>query len=198
MSSEERMLPELLAFFKALADENRLKIVGLLAQQPYSVEKLAEALGIGVSTASHHLSKLAKAGLVRADVDGHYYIYSLQTDNLHKMAERLLKSEDLPRLSIEPGEDAFERKTLSAFLDSEGRIKSFPMQEKKFLVLLKYVSETFEPGIRYTEKQVNEILSRFNEDTALLRRNLIDYGLMKRESSGRSYWRTEPQTAGES
>ena len=32
---------QLLVFFKALADANRLKIVGLLAQQPYTVEQLA-------------------------------------------------------------------------------------------------------------------------------------------------------------
>lgn len=192
MSTEENRVPELLASFKALADENRLKIVGLLAHQPYSVEKLAHALGIGVSTASHHLSKLAKAGLVRAQVEGHYYIYSLQTDALHEMAQRLLKSEELPNLAEDTGSDAFERKTLTTFLDAEGRIKSFPAQEKKYLVLLDYVAKAFDPGVRYTEKQVNEILSRFHEDTALLRRNLVDYGLMQREGGGGAYWRTEP------
>jgi DNA-binding transcriptional ArsR family regulator len=35
---------QLLTFFKALADANRLKIIGLLAQQPYSVEQLSAML----------------------------------------------------------------------------------------------------------------------------------------------------------
>lgn len=69
--TEQEQLAELLVFFKALADESRLKIIGLLAQQPYSVEKLAEALGLGVSTTSHHLACLTKAGLVSVRVDGH-------------------------------------------------------------------------------------------------------------------------------
>jgi hypothetical protein len=58
-------------------------------------------------------------------------------------------------------------------------------------VLLRYVLKAFEPDIRYSEKQVNEILSRFNEDTALLRRNLVDYGMMNREGGGGAYWRVQ-------
>ena len=190
--TEQEMLTELLSFFKALADENRLKIIGLLAQHPYTVEKLAEPLGLGVSTVSHHLSKLAKAGLVRVQVDGHYYIYSLQTDTLREMAQRLLHEEALPQLSQDVNEDAFERKVMAAFVDADGRIKAFPSQQKKYLVLLGYVLKAFEPGTRYSEKQVKEILSRYNEDTALLRRDLVDYGMMTREGGGGAYWRTEP------
>jgi len=187
----EELTAELLAFFKALADENRLKIVGLLSQQPYTVEKLAEALGVSVSTTSHHLSRLAKAGLVAARTDGHYYIYSLQPEVLKSMAQRLLKAEELPRLSSGTDKDAFDRKVMDNFTDSEGRITAFPAQEKKFLVLLRYAAKAFEPGLRYPEKQVNEILARFHEDTALLRRSLVDYRLMSREGGGGAYWRSE-------
>jgi len=186
---EREMLSELLSFFKALADENRLKIVGLLAQHPYTVESLANTLGLGVSTVSHHLSKLAKAGLVSVQVDGHYYVYSLQVEALKAMAQRLLHEEELPRLSLDVNEDEFDRKVMAAFVDTNGRIKAFPAQEKKYLVLLRYVVKAFEPGVRYSEKQVNEILTRFNEDTALLRRNLVDYGMMAREKGGSAYWR---------
>jgi DNA-binding transcriptional ArsR family regulator len=57
---------QLLTFFKAMADANRLKIVGLLAQQPYSVEQLAAMLDLKPSTVSHHLKLLSEAGLVSA------------------------------------------------------------------------------------------------------------------------------------
>jgi DNA-binding transcriptional ArsR family regulator len=53
------MSEELVSFFKALADANRLKIVGLLSQQPYSVEQLAAMLHLRPSTISHHLAKLS-------------------------------------------------------------------------------------------------------------------------------------------
>ena len=58
------MSEELVTFFKALADKNRLKIVGLLAEKSYSVEELATLLGLKPPTVSHHLAKLVDVGLV--------------------------------------------------------------------------------------------------------------------------------------
>lgn len=181
---------ELLAFFKALADENRLKIIGVLAQKPSSVENIAAQIGLSMSTTSHHLARLARAGLVSARAEGHYYIYSLHTDALKSMSQRLLHDEQIRQLSQPVSDDAYDQKVLSNFLDSEGRIKSFPAQDKKLLAILRYAVKAFEPGLQYPEKRVNEILSRFNEDTAFLRRSLIEYKLMEREGGGGAYWRT--------
>jgi predicted transcriptional regulator len=188
---ETDLSEELLNFFKALADGNRLKIVGLLAQQPCTVEQLSALLSLGVSTTSHHLSRLSKAGLVTARTDGHYYIYSLQTEALQKMAQRLLKAEELTRLSADVDLDSYDRKVLANFTDENGRIKAFPAQEKKFIAVLRYVVTAFEPGKHYSEKQVNEILERFNEDTAMLRRSLVSYKFMAREGGGGDYWLLE-------
>jgi biotin operon repressor len=180
---------DLLEFFKALADENRLKIVGLLAQREFSVEELAETLGLGVSTTSHHLSRLSKAGLVAARTDGHYFLYSLKMEVIQKMSAKLLTKENLPLLSQNVSEDDFERKVMAAFTDAEGRIKDFPEKEKKLLVILRYVVKEFEAGKRYPEKEVNEILLKFNQDTAFIRRSLVEYKLMGRQGGGGEYWR---------
>lgn len=180
---------ELLNFFKALADGNRLKIVGILAQGSQTVEQIASILGVGVSTVSRHLQILSHAGLVTARADGHYFIYSLQTDELHGMARRLLQTEELPRLSQDLDMEAYDRKVLDTFLDANGRITAFPAQEKKFQVLLRYVLRDFEEGKQYSEKQVNEMLGRYSDDTASLRRGLIEYKLMAREGGGRAYWK---------
>ena len=51
------MSDELVSFYKVLADANRLKIVGLLARQAYSVEELAALLKLKPSTVSHHLAR---------------------------------------------------------------------------------------------------------------------------------------------
>lgn len=182
---------ELLQFFKAMADSNRLKIIGLLSQKPHTVEQLSALLDLGMSTTSHHLSNLAKAGLVEARTDGHYYLYSLRQDTLQEMSQRLLKQENLPELAVAVDEQAYDRKVLKTFTDEEGRIIAFPSQLKKYQVLLRYVVKAFEPGIRYPEKQVNEILSRFNDDTADLRRGLVEFKLMDREGGGGAYWRLE-------
>ena len=182
---------ELLQFFKAMADGNRLKIVGLLSQKPHTVEQLSILLGLGMSNTSHHLSNLAKAGLVEARTDGHYYLYSLRQDTLQEMSQRLLKQDTLPKLAVAVDEQAYDRKVLKTFTDEEGRIIAFPSQLKKYQVLLRYVVKAFEPGIRYPEKQVNEILSRFHDDTADLRRGLVEFKLMAREGGGGAYWRLE-------
>lgn len=187
--SEVSYIEELLAFFKALADANRLKIVGLLACQPYTVEQLAAILDLGASTVSHHLSRLADAGLVSARAEGYYSVYSLQTGVLEAAARRLLSQEALPHLADDLDRDTYDRKVLANFVKPDGRIKAFPAQEKKFQVILRYVLRAFEPSCRYSEKQVNEILSRFSDDTARLRRGLVEHRLMAREGGGGEYWR---------
>lgn len=182
---------ELLEFFKALADANRLKIIGLLAQSPATVEQIASALNLSSSTVSHHLARLAKSGLVSARPDSYYSIYQLETKQLEAMAQRMLARETLPAVTEEIDMDAYDRKVLNTYLTSDGKVRAFPSQQKKYEVVMRHVVQAFEPGKRYTEKQVNEILSRFNEDTAQMRRSLIDLGLMQRQGGGGEYWRSE-------
>jgi len=187
----ENQVEELVRFFKALAEPNRLRIIGLLAQKPQSVEQLATALQVGESTVSHHLSRLAEAGLVSARAEGYYSIYSLHTAALAGMAKKILHEETLPGLALGMDMDAFDRKVLATFSDSSGRIKAFPVQEKKFLVILRHILEEFESGVKYPEKRVNQILARYSADTATLRRSLVEYGFMAREGGGGNYWRVQ-------
>ena len=182
------MSEELVTFFKALADANRLKIVGLLAQQSYSVEQLAALLNLRPSTISHHLSKLSDAGLVSAKADSYYNVYHLEEEALRKT--RLLFSEQELAAVVENVDlDAYDRKIVEDYSLPSGRLKTIPAQRKKLEAVLRYVVSVFEPGVRYTEKQVNEMLSHFHEDTATLRRELVGYGLLQREDGGGRYWR---------
>lgn len=188
---EDNMTKELLEFFKTLADATRLKIIGLLATKPYTGEKLAHTLGLGVSTISHHVGKLCKAGLVHAHPDGYYNVYSLDLSAIARMAQRLTKTEDLPKLAESVEEDAFDRKVMKTFVDSFGRFKAFPAQEKKYLVLLRHAVKSFEFDRKYSEKEVSDILIEFHEDYSKLRRDLIEYKFMGREGGGKNYWRNE-------
>ena len=178
-------------FFKVLGEPQRLRIVGLLAQSPHTVEQIAKALKLGVSTVSHHLSRLSDAGLVSAKAEGYYSVYRLNAEALRDMARTLLKQAEKPIITEAENPDAYERKVLSTFTEADGRIKSFPVQEKKYLVLVRHVLKAFEPGVRYPEKRVNQILKNYNEDTARLRRSLVEHGYMAREGGGGKYWRTE-------
>jgi hypothetical protein len=187
--SEQELSAAALPLFKALADRNRLTIIGYLAAKPRSVEDLAGLLRLGASTVSHHLTILSGAGLVTAKAQGYYSIYSLQTGVLEETAKQLLKREQLRNLAGEAAEDTYDKKVLETFTEPDGTIKSFPMQEKKYLVLIRYVLKAFEPGVKYTEKHVNSMLSRFSKDTARLRRSLVEYKFMEREGGGGKYWR---------
>ncbi|MGA2503617.1 MAG: metalloregulator ArsR/SmtB family transcription factor [Anaerolineales bacterium] len=183
---------ELVLFFKALADANRLKIVGLLAQRPYSGEELAALLGLKASTVSHHLSRLSQVGLVSARAEGYYNVYRLEESALQKT--RLLFSHtNLVSVADGVDVDGYDRKVIADFTRPDGSLKEIPAQRKKLDAVLRYVVRDFKPGNRYTEKQVNKILSRFHDDTASLRRELVGAKLMEREGGGGEYWRLEGQ-----
>lgn len=185
------MNDELVTFFKALSDANRLKIIGLLAQQPYSVEELAELLNLKASTVSHHLSKLAKVGLVSAKADSYYNIYQLDEKALEAKSRGIFSQESLAASVADVDAGAYDNKIIKDYARKDGGLKTIPAQRKKLEAILRYVVKAFEINKRYSEKKVNEILSRYHEDTASLRRELVGFGLMKREGGGGEYWREE-------
>jgi hypothetical protein len=54
---------------------------------------------------------------------------------------------------------------------------------------LNKIAESFEVGRKYTENEINEIISRIYErDYVAVRRYLIEYGLMDRQANGKAYW----------
>ncbi|MGX1160780.1 hypothetical protein FBY31_0852 [Arthrobacter sp. SLBN-100] len=73
-----------------------------------------------------------------------------------------------------------------------GKIERYPanMAERRVL-LARIASEAIKPGERLTERQVNERLLSYTDDVVLLRRYLVDFGLLERTASGSSYSRPE-------
>jgi len=183
------MSEELVTFFKALADSNRLKIVGLLAEKPYSVEELAALLKLKPSTVSHHLSKLAEAELVNSHAESYYSVYQLDKDMLEKKKRTMFSQAELSTVAAEVDADAYDSKVIRDFTRRDGSLKTIPAQRKKLDAILRYVVKSFDVGKRYGERRVNEILSKYHEDTATLRRELVGSGLMEREGGGGEYWR---------
>jgi hypothetical protein len=180
---------DLVRLFKALGDATRLRLVGTLAHGPSTVEGLAAAAGVGSSTVSHHLKRLASVGLVHARAEGPYSVYTLDRAPLHDLAQRLTGDAALPAFAADADLDAFDRKVLATFVDADGRIKAFPTQAKKALVVVRYALGAFEPGVTFSEAEVNERLRRYSDDTARLRRAFVDHGFMQRTPDGAAYWR---------
>jgi len=70
-----------------------------------------------------------------------------------------------------------------------GRITALPAKRAVRLLLLDAVAQAFEPGRRYDEAAVNEVLKALSDDHAALRRHLVDEELMSRTPDG-TYWRS--------
>ena len=93
-----------------------------------------------------------------------------------------------------------ERSTLPReirpFLDDAGRLRQWPSRHKVQRMAIALLARRFEPGREYREKEVNETLMDCHTfaDWALLRRNLVDWGFMARESDGSRY-RLQPDAA---
>lgn len=188
MEDQNRQL--LLRFFRALADETRLKIIGLLAQQDRSVEELATLLDLRAPTISHHLTKLKDAELIQMQRDGTTHIYHLDVQALQQMHKDMLLPEKT-RALVSPAhpQDSWEQKILNDF-STEGRLKEIPAMRKKRDVILHWLAGQFKIDHPYTEAEVNAIIKHYHHDTATLRRELIGMQLMEREAG--IYRRTTP------
>ncbi len=82
---------------------------------------------------------------------------------------------------------------IGRFLDEQGRIKIWPSKQEMKRAVVLYLSEKFQTGVVYTEKEVNAIINEWHtfNDYFLLRRGLIDYKLLLRARDGSSYWKEQ-------
>jgi len=192
----------LLDFFKTMGDENRLKIIILIRDREYRVSELAQVLELREPTISHHISKLREQGLANLRVDGNSHYYRLN----RSMWDRTVKiAADLDNVEFDlrlPKEDKswidalditdFDRKVLKDYT-IDGSLSKIPGKQKKLLVILRWLATKFEADTIYTEFEVNEILKPYSyrtEDHVGLRRDLIEFGFLRRERGGGKYWLT--------
>ena len=187
--------PEImLQFCKAMADESRLKIIGLLSTAEHSVQQLASILELKEPTVSHHLGILKQLDLVRLRADGNFRWYRLNEEVLGQISRAVFSRDGIARLAISVGARDPERKVLDNFVDGQ-RLLEIPVSYKKRLVILKWLVGFFEPDISYTESQVNALLKLHHQDCATLRREMIGCGMLARDKGiyrrrPESVWRT--------
>ncbi len=179
--------PVALQFFKALGDESRLKMAGLLASREYGVEELAAALNLRPPTVSHHLGVLRRIGLVQVRPEGTTRYYRLDFDALRRMHHET-RPEKITVVDDADAGAAWERKVLRDFFDGE-RLKEIPASRKKRMVILAWLADRFDRDRRYPEAELNAIIARHHADTATLRREMIGTGLMARADG--VYWRLD-------
>ena len=173
-------LNTLLQFFKALANESRLKLVGAIAQQERSVEELASILALKEPTVSHHLTKLKQLQLVKMRSEGNTHYYRLDLDTLQNLQKATLTATQVARTDID--DNIWETKVLDSFVEAD-RIKEIPASRKKRRIILKWLVQKFECDRLYSELELNQAIKPIHADTATLRRELVGYNMMHRENS---------------
>ncbi len=196
---DEGLHEDVLKLLKALADENRLRMVELMSQRAYTVSELAVVFDLTEPTVSHHVSKLHAAGLLRLKMEGNQRFYSMNEKRLSTFKFYMNSIENLPARAEKVKPDTAwiealdwsesDKKILRDYTKNE-KLVQMPVKDAKALVILRWLATKFEAGKHYTEKQVNAILTVYHEDYATLRRTLVDYGYMRRERGGGDYWLT--------
>ncbi len=88
---------------------------------------------------------------------------------------------------------------IARFLNDEGKIKQLPSKREAKYVVLTYLAGQFSCDKDYTEKEVNSVIDSWHTfgDYFLLRRELIDCGLLCRTRDGARYWRKGEEIAEE-
>lgn len=163
----------LLDVCKLLLDEDRLKILGLLAQQPCSTETLATKLD--VARLNLHLHKLEEAGLVKQRSEQGIAAYQLDNKRILHL-KKLLFARGEASETQSPAE-----KDLAKFV-KQGQLILLPIHSAKLLLVLGWLADKFQSGVEYPEREVNEKLKGHAVDYATLRRLLIDHGLLVRQA----------------
>ncbi|HUO89014.1 MAG TPA: metalloregulator ArsR/SmtB family transcription factor [Rhizomicrobium sp.] len=180
------MTETLLEFFKAMAHESRLRIVGLLAQREHSVQELAAALDLKEPTVSHHLAVLKDLGLVTVRAEGTTRWHALDRAALERLSTRVLQQSPAETAAKVEPED-WDEKVLRGFVRADGTLTHMPASRKKRGAVLRWLMRDFEEGRRYSEAEVNARIQRRHWDSATLRRELIGHRMMARAE--RMYWR---------
>lgn len=176
--------PQILAFFKAMANESRLRIVGLLAERERSVQELAALLALKEPTVSHHLAALKTIGLVSMRAEGVTHWHKLEREALTAFNRMLFDQKTMAALKEPLSEEA---RIVANYLQEDGKLARLPAARRKRWVVLKFLMRAFETGRRYKEAELNEILQRRHWDSATIRREMIGYGMLARERG--IYWK---------
>lgn len=79
-NNEQRV--ETAEFFKALGDETRIRIIGMLSIDDLCMCEIVSGLQIPSSTVSHHLKLLERGKVIQSRKEGRYTVYSLNKEKV--------------------------------------------------------------------------------------------------------------------
>lgn len=162
-----------------LAEPDRLAVYAAMVLGADTVEAIIASTGLEPKAVVAALRRLTTGGLVAAEKGR----LAANAGAFKQAVREALPDEQPPEpLDPDPGRAA----VLRAFIN-DGRLVSVPSARGKRRVVLEHIVATFEPGVRYPEREVDAVLRAWYPDHATLRRYLVDEQLLAREAG--VYWR---------
>ncbi len=167
-----------------LAEDDRRAVVAALVLGAADLDQVVHMTGLGLREAADALGRLIDAGLVEEPAQpARPATLQLSADAFATAARTAAGETTTPR----PDADDPDARTLGRFFVG-GRLVRIPAQRSKRRVVLDRLAQEFEPGQLHSEWKVNVVLKRWHDDTASLRRHLVDEGFLDRRDG--FYWRT--------
>ena len=163
--------------------------------------------GTGLSDQQSKLLALMYEGKADKDIQQELKIGSMSTIRNHRFALRkkerqanmllalmeLLNQQDA-QVTVKPIQEEVAQRSFVPpaelqryFSEEDGRLISYHLKEYEREQLVQEVALLFRPKKVYTEKEVNAILATITEDYMLLRREMVDRGVMTRNAAGSEY-----------
>lgn len=151
-----------------LAEPDRRAIAAAMILGASTIDDIGSSSGVGDKVVMDSLARLERGGLVERDGEHWYFL-----GEAFKVAARAGAAEDRSEIH-------------GSLVD--GRLVRMPTKRSKRLDLLDHLAQRFVPGRRYTEREINASLAQVSEDTATLRRYLVDERFLDRADG--EYWRS--------
>jgi hypothetical protein len=164
-----------------LAEPERRRIVAAMILGAIDLNDIVKTSGLSTRVVVDSLDRMEAAGLVES---GEGATWILLEEAFKRAAREAAPGKDPTQF---PDEPESERRLLDTAF-SDGRLVRLPTKWSRRRVVLEHLAQRFEPGRRYTERQVNAALAQVHDDTAALRRYLVDDGFLDREHG--EYWRS--------
>jgi len=76
---------------------------------------------------------------------------------------------------------------IDQFFRPDGSLISIPAKSAKKIAVLQHIARDLSPDTKYPEKELNLIIAEYHDDTAAIRRYMIEYGILDRDSES-VYW----------
>lgn len=164
-----------------LAEHDRLAVFAAVVVGSSSPATVAARAGLSTRDTERALRRLMQGGLITT-VDG--WLVAQEAAFKEAVREYASKAPQDPD-NLDP--DRAKAAVLRVFV-RDGRLTQIPAARGKRRIVLEHIVASFEPGVRYPEREVDAVLRAWHSDHASLRRYLVDEGLMSREKG--VYWRS--------